>query len=254
MDDPTARALNRINRAFYRAHAESFSATREQAWPGWLRLWQELEAQGWPGARPEVPVCDVGCGNGRWGRFLAERVPGLRYLGLDASPQLLALARRSGGLGAAPELRLHDLVEQPLAEALGARRFAGVALFGVLHHVPGAARRRTLLAELLARLEPDGLLVLTGWQLALFERFRARALDGSEWSRAAQQPIDPAQLEPGDRLLPWGDGEGVRYVHFAGEQELPQLLEELPCRTLASFCADGREDNLNRYFVLRAGA
>ena len=88
LDEPTLRALNAINRAFYREGAAEFSAPRDHPWPGWTRV-AELVAS----ARLAEPleVLDVGCGNGRFGWFLAKRRPELRYLGLDASAELLYL-------------------------------------------------------------------------------------------------------------------------------------------------------------------
>jgi SAM-dependent methyltransferase len=195
-------------------------------------------------------VLDVGCGNGRLGRFVAERTPGLRYTGLDASPELLALAAQAGGLGEDPELLRVDLVEDDLAHALGDRRFDLIACFGVLHHLPGRDRRRALLAELLARLAPGGRLCLTCWRLAQFERARQRILPWEAWNATHTPRIDPEQLEPGDHLLPWDLGQGHRYVHFAHESETGELLAQLPCRVLECFTADGRSGDANRYFVV----
>jgi len=284
VDDATARTLNRINAAFYRERAGEFSATREGPWPGWLQLRDVLEAEGLlapgPAAARDGPlrVLDVACGNARFGRFLADGRPDrtLHYTGVDASPELLALARARGGLGDHPQLRVVDLVEDDLDAALRTHRsglakggsdaalrthrFDLGACFGLLHHLPGRARRKALLATLLSRLRPDGLLVVTCWRLALFERFQGRAVPWEEWNAAAAPDlrVDPAQLEPGDRLLPFGntlEGEKIagqpRYVHFAHEDETAELLAELPCERVAEFVADGRDHNLNRYFALR---
>lgn len=246
------RELNAINRRFYSEHARAFGATREDPWPGWERLWEIVVAEG---LADGLEVLDVGCGNGRFGRLLAARVPGLRYCGVDASAELLAAAREKGGLGEAPELRLLDFVEQPLARALapqpGARRFSLVTLFGVLHHVPGEARRRQLVAEALSLLRPGGLLCATLWRFHAFARFRERIVPWEEHNRTAETPIDPAQLERGDHLLRWGEGEGVRYCHFADEAEVARLLTGLPAERVADFESDGREGTLNRYLVLR---
>jgi SAM-dependent methyltransferase len=247
VDDATARALNAINRDFYRERAADFSATREGPWPGWRPLWQELARRGLP---QRLRVLDVGCGNGRLGRFLAERAPGLRYTGLDASAELLALAAHTGGLGTDPELVRVDLVEDDLAAALGDRRFDLITCFGVLHHLPGRERRRALLAELLGRLAPGGRLCLTCWRLAQFERARSRILPWETWNASREPRIDAGRLEPGDHLLPWDLGQGHRYVHFAHEGETAELLAELPCRVIESFTADGRSGDANRYFVV----
>ncbi|MBW2270265.1 MAG: class I SAM-dependent methyltransferase [Deltaproteobacteria bacterium] len=245
MDDNTARQLADINAAFYARRAADFSASREGPWPGWRRLHGLLDAEGLPAA---ARVLDVGCGNARLGRFLAEARPALRYSGLDSCGELIAIAQAEGRLGTAPEFLEIDLVGDDLTAALGARRFDLIAGFGLLHHVPGRARRRALLATLLARLAPGGLMALTCWRLVAFARFRDKIVP---WE-AAQPPVDPGRLEPGDHLLPFGDGGGLRYVHFAHEDETAELLAELPVERVASWRADGQNDELNQYFVVRA--
>jgi len=247
VDDATARALNSINRRFYAEQAGAFSTTRESPWPGWLRLRERIEADG---LAPGLSVLDVGCGNGRLGRFLAERAPTLHYTGLDASAELLAIAREAGGLGERPTLHRLDLVEDDWAATLGAQRFTLIALFGVLHHLPGRERRAALLRALLERLAEGGILALTSWRLERFQRFRERCLPWAESPVA----LHPEQLEPGDRLLPWGRGEGVRYVHFAHEDETAELIRSLGARVLDRFDADGRDEALNRYWLLGAPA
>ncbi len=248
MDLDTARALNRINAAFYRERAAEFSATREGPWPGWHRLEETLSRKGLPA---DARVLDVACGNARLGRFLAGARPALRYTGVDASTELLGLARERGGLGPAPELLRVDLVEGELPGALGERRFDLAACFGLLHHVPGRQRRLDLLACLLERLVPGGLLAVTCWQLVAFERFRSRVIPWESWNERAAEPIDPARLEPGDHLLPFGETDQPRYVHFARESETAELLAELGAAVIDTFVDDGRSRDHNRYFVVR---
>ncbi len=249
MDDATARALNRINATFYRELAAEFSASRENPWPGWHRLQETLGRAGFPA---DARVLDVGCGNARLGRFLAGKQPALRYTGVDASAELLDLARQRGGLGPAPELLAVDLVEGDLAAALGERRFDLAAGFGLLHHLPGRARRVALLSLLLERLVPGGHLAVTCWQLAQFERFRRRVIPWATWNEAAAEPIDLARLEPGDHVLPFGETDQPRYVHFAHENETAEILAELGANVIATWVSDGRHGDSNRYFVARA--
>ena len=94
MNDDTARALEAINRAFYRERAAEFSATREAPWRGWERLLARVRS---PKRTSPLRVLDVGCGNGRFGAFLAGALEAdgtrLEYVGVDASAPLLAAAR-----------------------------------------------------------------------------------------------------------------------------------------------------------------
>ena len=258
MDQKTARALNAINLAFYRESAREFSATRGAPWPGWERIVEEL-------AQAQLPaplrVLDVGCGNGRFGAFLAARgLAPSHYVGIDASQALLEDARHrlhSATAAADPavevDLRVCDLGGQRLDAALPSERFGLIAVLGVLHHLPGFARRRRLLGALASRLEPGGLLALAFWRFAAFERFRRRLLPWEEFNRTAAEPIAPARLEPGDHLIRWGSRAGSqRYCHFASDAEIARLLADLDLQRTAEYSADGRSDDLNQYVLLRA--
>lgn len=251
MDDRTIRALNAINRSFYSAHASEFDTARSQPWPGWERLLAPIGATSWPNP---YRVLDVGCGSGRFGAFLADRAsPGreVDYTGIDSSLQLLERARARELDLAAVRWQRCDVIEDS-AGALPEGPYELIVLFGLLHHVPGRARRRELLDALRLRLAPAGLLALASWQFEAFERFRRRLIPWSEYNRATSEPIDVGQLEPGDHLLPWGDSERpVRYCHFATERDVRELLESLPLEIAASYVADGREGRLNRYFICR---
>lgn len=230
MDEPTARRLNDLNRQFYQITAPDFDASRADPWPGWERLLPHLRAP--------LSVLDVGCGNGRLGAFLAQRLgPGVRYHGLDSSPALLDRARTAL---AEIETRLDvwDLLDDPLPNG----PFDLVALFGVLHHVPGADRRRALVADLAARVAPGGLLAFAAWRFYDFPRFRARIVP---WP-------DEVAVEPGDYLLDWRRGErALRYCHAVDETEHAALVEAAGLAELETFCADGRPNAMNRYSLLK---
>lgn len=246
MNDETVRVLNDINRRFYREHAAEFSATRAEPWPGWTPLIALLAQLG---LDRDLSVLDLGCGNGRFARFLRVALAPreFRYVGIDASPELL----KQAGEGA-PDTRdftwiCGDFVEVPATEVLPPGPFSLIALFGVLHGIPGRDQRRALLAAAADRLRPGGLLTVTAWRLDAFARFADKLLPCEQ----ATPRIDARELEAGDRLLPWGNGDAVRYCHTGGEAEAEALLAELPLERVADWRADGRENSLNRYFALR---
>jgi SAM-dependent methyltransferase len=244
MNDATVRALAAINRDFYRDHAAEFSAVRTAPWPGWDQLVPALRAT--PGA-DAVRVLDVGCGHGRFARWVAAALAprALALWGVDASEPLLAAARGGGPPGA--HWRTGDVTAAP--DALPSGPFDLVALFAVIHGVPSRERRRALLAACAARLVPGGRLVLTIW----LRGERERAVDWNSYSSRARMPIDCTQLEPGDRLIPWGPGDHVvRYFHFFDESELATWTAGLPLVLERRYRADGRTGDQNEYFVFRA--
>ncbi len=257
MDRETADALAALNRSFYRERAEEFAATREAPWPGWERV---LECAAAASVPKPLQVLDVGCGNARFARFLDARLAirgeTFGYVGVDASPALLARARaRRLAAGSARLLRADWDATSP-ERALPAGRFSLIALFGVLHHVPGRARRRALVSAAAGRLAVGGLLALSVWQLEAHARLRRRLVPWSDYERRAARPLDPAQLEPGDHLVRWGDPRSgsLRYCHFADEAETATWTAGLDLEPVAGFRADGREGDLNRYLVFSARA
>jgi SAM-dependent methyltransferase len=257
VDAKTARALNAINLGFYRGAAAEFAATRRDPWPGWRRLLERVRAEG---LARDLSVLDAGCGHGRFAAFLAGELgsgpaaagPAFRYVGVDASAELLALARARAIPGT--HWRAGDLVLADPERALPEGPFSLAVLFGVLHHVPGRERRRRLLEALARRLRPGGLLALTAWRFEAFLRFSSRIVPWRDFAARSGDAIDPAQLEPGDHLLAWGTGgERVRYCHFCDDAELADLTRDLACEAADAYAADGREGELNRYLVLRRG-
>ena len=250
MDEQTVRSLNAINRAFYSTNASEFDQARSAPWPGWSRLLPHIERL--RAATSALRVLDVGCGNGRFGAFLAEQLPAgeIDYCGIDSSAPLIARARERTLPFTDVAFRQTDFVES--ANELPEGPFSLIGLFGILHHVPGHAQRRELLRQFAGRLAPTGILALTSWQFEAFARFEDRLVPWSDYNRTAADPIDLAQLEPGDHLLAWGD-EGIahRYCHFTGEDATRELLEALGFEIVDHYAADGREGNLNRYFICR---
>jgi SAM-dependent methyltransferase len=239
MSPETARTLARINQRFYREHAALFASRRERPWPGMLRVLHELPAK--PGS-----VLDVGCGHGRFAALVREAAPGARFLGVDASLELLALARGRSDVPADAEWRRVDVLAEP--EAIPRGPFDLVTLFGVIHHVPGEARRGALLRRLGERVAPGGTLALAFWTTAGDEDASRRV----PWALAG---VDAAELEPGDRLLRFGEDPLVnRFAHFADAAELLRVeaAPGLPC--VLRFASDGAGGVSNAYFLWRRPA
>ncbi len=97
-------------------------------------------------------LLDVGCGDGRFLREVAERFPGRRLLGVDASPRAVRLAQ---ALNPDLDYCALDIVRDGLPE-----RFAVVTLIEVIEHIPPEALGAFLRAAA-ARVADGGRLVLT---------------------------------------------------------------------------------------------
>ena len=252
MNRATQLALNRVNQRFYASIAAQWSDKRKHAWPGFERVWTHCSAA-MGGESSQLHVLDVGCGDGRFAQFLAAHAVSPRsYLGVDSSPALLAHAR---GRALDPSYRFEhfDFVSTPIADHLASAPFELIALFGVLHHVPGCAQRAALIRALAAQLSPGGYLVFTVWRLDEDPRFASRVITFADFNQSATEPIDLEQLERGDHLLRWDDQAArVRYCHFPDSNELHQLIAHSGLTEHMRFRADGHLNRMNEYVVLRA--
>lgn len=237
LDDATIRRLNEINRRFYAVVADDFDTTRGKPWPGWRRLLPHIQRLQ---AAP-LRLLDVGCGNGRFGLFVArETTRDIGYHGVDNNPALLDHARAA--LAGLPNfhatLEARDIITGGLPDGA----YDLVALFGVLHHIPGAANRQALLRALADRVAPGGLLAFAAWRFYDYARFRERVV---AWP-------DGLTVEPGDYLLDWRRGaNALRYCHHVNDDELAALVAASGLTEVTRYRADGQTGDANFYVVLR---
>lgn len=250
--------LRALNRDFYRRRASEFSDTRDHPWPGWERVVTGVLAVPRPAESEPLRVLDVGCGNGRFALYLAEAWNGqVAYHGLDASAELLAVAaERTRDLGdLETTLDCLDVLGEPVGEGLPEGPYDLVAAFGLLHHVPGARQREALVYALAQRVSSGGWLAISAWQFGRSERMLRRVIPWEAYP--PEDPIDSAELEPGDHLLSFGDRtEAPRYCHHCDTEELDALARAPEPATgwrLERFDADGRSGDLNHYLVFHRG-
>ena len=113
--------LLKLNRQFYLKTQEYFNRSRQSPWPGWQKLLPLLQVE-------YLKCLDLGCGNGRFGIWLAKQRR-IDYLGLDQNQYLLDHARKS-----LPQARLfrHDITKPWRLKD----KFDLVAILGVMHRLP----------------------------------------------------------------------------------------------------------------------
>ncbi len=235
MREEVINLLNNLNRTFYDALAEAFAASRGASEPGLVRALAPVQ----PGAR----VLDLGCGQGRVAAMLPASC---EYVGLDFSAEMLAIAERTANTShlSSASFIVADLLD-PTWPALATGLYDWIVLRAVLHHIPGAANRQSVLKRAADRLAPQGRLLLANWQFLEIERLRRRLLP---WDVVGLSPDD---VEPGDYMLNWQrEGYGIRYVHWIGEVETATLAAAASLSIDTLFRADGHRNNLTLYAVL----
>jgi 2-polyprenyl-3-methyl-5-hydroxy-6-metoxy-1,4-benzoquinol methylase len=231
MEERVKQQLNDINRQFYQQFAQSFADTRVAPQPGFSKVEMYLPQE----CRN---LLDVGCGEGRLGRFLLSRQRIKVYDGIDGSKALIEIAKsRVEG-----RFWHRDLSERGALTGLG--KYDGITCLAVLQHIPGRRNRLRLMTEMAEHLSIRGRLVVSTWQFLDSERQRRKIVD---WREVG---LNPESLESTDYLLTWQrDGRGLRYVNYINEDEVLALASAAGLSTLTTFRADGREGNLNLYSV-----
>jgi trans-aconitate 2-methyltransferase len=148
------------------------------------------------GLAPDATVLDVGCGTGRVTEALPALVPRGRVLGMDASEDMVELARRR--LGDRADVWCQDVLDLDLDEPVDA-----IVSTATLHWVTDHDR---VWARLARALRPGGVLeVQCGGQ---------GNIDG------VREVIEAAAREAAPELVGWSPW------HFAGPRETERRLEE----------------------------
>lgn len=121
--------------------------------PEELQTWFERYFSEFPWAHlpPDARGFDLGCGSGRWARFVAPRVGTLHCI--DASPRALDVARKN--LSDLTNCEFHEASVDAIPLEDGSMDF-GYSL-GVLHHVPDTA---AAIAACARKLKPGAPLLL----------------------------------------------------------------------------------------------
>ena len=97
-------------------------------------------------------ILDLGCGTGTLALMVKEAAAGAEVIGLDADPEILALAREKAGAAGA-EIQLDEGLSTDLPYKDGSLDAVVSTLF--FHHLSGADKRRTA-SEIARVLRPGG--------------------------------------------------------------------------------------------------
>ena len=237
MNEETVEKLSNLNKEFYKKVAPVFDRTRSYCWKGWTRLVPVIK-QRFP-ALKKLRVLDVGCGNGRFGPFLKERlkIP-IEYTGIDSNFYLLERARE--------KLSGANLIESDILSfdySSLKNEFDLIALFGVLHHIPRYENRLMLLENLGELLSAKGFLAFSTWDFLKSPVLRKRI---QPWSKIGLEN----QIDENDYLLNWEKGvQAFRYCHSLTDEEVVKLCSESSLKILKTYSSNARGDRYNKYFI-----
>jgi tRNA (uracil-5-)-methyltransferase TRM9 len=257
MNKKTINQLNQLNNDFYKSIAVDFSESRNYFWQGWHKVAQTIKNEF---DQKTINVLDVGCGNGRFAKFLDEEQIEFKYYGLDSSKKLLNLASKQASLKTNTEFLEFDIIKELENDNFNQffkentlrgtsnidQLFDLIVSFGVLHHIPSFELRKKFLISLSDQLSDDGILVVTAWQFLDNPKLKERLINFSEVG------IEKTEVENNDYLLDWRRGEqAIRYCHLTTEEEMTQIIKESDLEIIEKYKADSKTNNLNQYYLLK---
>jgi tRNA (uracil-5-)-methyltransferase TRM9 len=239
VDQSITQKLLSLNREFYGMLAKAFDSSRS--------VWDPAVTCILPYVPAAAKVLDVGCGNGRLAQLLDSERSGGSYLGIDSSPELIAIARRHavGLRSTCAEFVVGDVTRPGWLPDAGRDGFECVVALAVLHHIPSRELRLGLLGDLSMLVSRSGRIILSTWQFLDSDRLRRKIVPWDEVGLADDQ------VEPGDYLLDWRrGGPGLRYCHQVDEDEVRGLALASGLTVANIMRAGGREGTLSLVAVL----
>jgi SAM-dependent methyltransferase len=235
MDKVTIDQILKLNKDFYELNAQAFSSTREGAWRGWDRLTPYIrkflvnrEATN------TFSVLDLGCGNGRFYKFLNTNNLKFTYLGVDIST---ALFKAAAMLNPGAKFVNSDFLQVDSLVKIH-RKFDLVVGFGVTHHIPDKNLRAEWFKNLYKLVTDNGMVVMTFWQ----DEFSEDKVENTS-----------LKLDENDYLLKWANNpNALRYVHrYSAEEhaEIEDLVHQSGLSVADRYLADGQSGKSNLYLV-----
>lgn len=192
----------------------------------------------------EDHILDLGCGNGELARELDCRNHRGTYVGLDFSPELIAVAKESSFGTLSPIFQVVDLTSSNWETKIPKLQFDLIFAFAVLHHLPSDGLRQQMLLQVRTLTKPGGHFIHSEWQFLNSPRLRSRI---QNWNSI---DLSESDVDPGDYLLDWRHGGyGLRYVHHFSEAELANLAADTGFTVHETFLSDGEGGKLGLYQV-----
>lgn len=202
MDKEYAKRLLDKTRQDYNAIAKDFSSTRRFVWKGMEPLYNY--------ALSGEKILDLGCGNGRLLQIFKEI--DIDYTGADSSEKLIEIARKNY-----PNAKFE--VADALHLSFPNNYFDKIYSVAVLHHIPSKELRLKFLEGVKRILKPDGMLILTVWDLWQWRKTKKL------FKFALLKLLGRSKLDFKDIFVPW-QKNCQRYVHCFTEKELKALIKK----------------------------
>ncbi len=159
-------------------------------------------------------ILDIGCGSGRMVKILKDK--NIDYVGIDISEALIKIARKRYPNN-------NFMVGDGLSLSFPDCTFDKIFCIRTFHHIPSPNLRIKFLKGIAKVLKPNGLLVITVWNLwGLKSKRNIKAVLKNIFLKM----IGRSNLDIKDAWVPWADKVN-RYYHFFTKRELRQLCKKV---------------------------
>lgn len=234
MNESTAHALLEKVKADYDVIAKDFSKTRKELWSDLLFL-GDLAKDG-------DNILDLGCGNGRLVKLFEDLR--INYTGIDISPNLLDQAKQDFGENDRQKFVVGGALNLPFAD----NSFDKVYSIAFFHHIPSKKMRIQVMDEIKRVLRPDGLLLLTVWNL------RQKKFRKFIYQNILNKLKGKSDMDFFDVLIPWRrDGESIyRYCHAFTKNELKKLVVDADFKLMEIDYSIRKNNKANLYVIAQA--
>ncbi len=223
----------------YSTYAEDFSKTRQAPWDGWKKTLKYINSL----TKPKV--LDLGCGNGRFLKFLVNSGVNFgEYTGVDNSSELLKMTDDfMHQIQATNRLSKFELLNLDFEDLKWGthinQTYNLIVAFGITHHLKTVESRRQFFNTINFLLEKDGFLIVTFWEFLKIDRYKDK--------------LSPVIIEgsQNDFEMTFGTNGAKRFCHYYNPLEIIELTNHLPLKIMEEYNEDGVENNQNHYIVYK---
>lgn len=243
MNKDIAQQIIELNNKSYDAIANHFSVTRNYIWPD-LKNLSEYVHEG-------DSILDIGCGNGRLYEELKSKK--IKYFGVDGSKNLIDIAReRYSKDDKSIQFGTFDIFHMPLEQ----KQFDAIFAIAVINHIPSKELQAEAIKKLNDLLKPDGLLLMTNWNLLrptfsdkslLYYNLKKWKMTKEAWKN--KYGIDKKEFGLKDVMTEWtaGDESHPLYYYAFSLTEMDKLVENNGFKVLDSYYSkNGKKINRNQ--------
>lgn len=211
MDREYAEYLLSKTKEDYNLIAEDFSRTRKY-------VEEDRKSLLLQNISPKDRVLDLGCGNGRF--FEVFKDLKIDYFGIDNSEKIIEIAKKKYPQG---NFQVADALDLPFQT----NYFDKILSLAVFHHIPSEEIRLSFLEEAKRVLKPNGLLILTVWNLN-----PTKMIFIGKWNRALNllkltilKILGISKLDFGDFFINWREVT-PRYIHYFTRHGLKKITKK----------------------------